>query len=113
MTTLLPKDADNNTIPALRLKSGGAHSIAATASSARNSTGFDTATRVISVFATGPIYLKFGDNTVEATSSDHYFPSGIYYDIAIGGGSSKGPQHTHLAVLRADSNCTVYISEKE
>lgn len=113
MTTLMPKDADNNTIPALRLKSGGAHTIAATNTSVRNSVAFNAETRVISVYATGPVYLKFGGNTVEATSSDHYFPAGIYYDIAVGGGGAKGPQHTHVAVLRADSNCTVYISEKE
>lgn len=113
MTTLLPKDADNNIIPALRLKSGGAHVISATATSAHNSVAFNDGTRVVSVYATGPVYLRFGDDEAEATSSDHYFPSGIYYDIAISGGGSKGPRHTHLAVLRADSNCTVYVSEKE
>ncbi len=43
MSTLLPTDDDNNPIPAMRLKPGGAQSIAATASSARNATGFDTA----------------------------------------------------------------------
>lgn len=113
MTTLLPKDADNNTIPALRLKSDGAHMISATATSARNATAFNANTRVVSVYATGPVYLRFGDDAVEAANTDHYFPSGIYYDIAIGGGGAKGPQHTHMAVLRADSNCTVYVSEKE
>ena len=113
MTTLLPKDADNNIIPALRLKSGGAHVIAASASSARNSVAFSADTRVVSVYASGPVYLKFGPSTVTATNTDHYFPNGIYYDIAIGGGGSKGPQYTHLAVLRADGDCSVYVSEKE
>ena len=112
MTTLLPKDADNNLIPALRLKPGGAHLIAATSSSARNSTPFSDATRVVSVYATGPVYLRFGGASVTASGTDHYFPAGIYYDMAIGGGA-KGPLHTHLAVLRADSDCSVYVSEKE
>lgn len=112
MPTLLPKDADNNPIPALRLKSGGAHQIAATASTARNTTGFDMETRVIGVYADGPVYVALGDNTVEATDEDHYLPEGFYYDLAISGGA-KGPQATYLAVLAVDGNCTVYISEKE
>lgn len=112
MTTLLPKDADNNIIPALRLKSGGAHTLAASATSARNSVAFNTQTRVVSVYATGPVYLKFGGSTVTATTADHFFPAGVYYDIAIGSGT-KGPHHTHLAVLRADGDCSVYVSEKE
>jgi len=114
MTTLLPKDDDNNTIPAMRLKNGGAHAISATGTSARNATGFNAATRVISLYATGPVFLKFGGSSVTAANTDHYFPGSTYYDIAISGGDAgKGPHHTHVAVLAADSNCTVYVSEKE
>lgn len=113
MTTLLPKDADNNTIPALRMKSGGAHSLTATATSARNTAAFHEDTKVVSLYATGAVYVKFGDVSVTATTDDHYFPAGVYYDVAIGGGSGKGAFHTHVAVLRVDSDCSVYISEKE
>lgn len=114
MTTLLPKDADNNVIPALRLRSdGGAHTIAATAASARNFTAFSAGTKVVSVYATGAVYLRFGGGSITATVTDHYFPQGIYYDFAISGGDAKGPHNTHLAVLAAGSNCTVYVSEKE
>lgn len=113
MTTLLPKDADNQAIPALRLKDSGAHNISVTSSSARNSTAFDADTRVVSVYATGPVYLNFGGDSVSATVSDHYFPAGIYYDIAISGGDGKGPHHTHVAALRVDQDCVLYISEKE
>jgi hypothetical protein len=110
--TYMPVDSDNNPIPALRLKaSGGGHSIAAASSSARNSTGFAADTRVVSVYATGPVYLRFGGSSVTAANTDHYYPTGIYYDFAIGGG--KVGQFTHLAVLRADTDCTVYVSEKE
>src|SRR5688572_15218645 len=101
MTTLLPRDADNNPIPALRLKSGGAQTISATATTARNATAFHADTRVISVYATGPVYVALGDSDIEATNTDHFIPEGLYYDIAIGGGS-QGPHATHLAVLRAD-----------
>lgn len=110
MTTFLPKDSDNNPIPALRLKDSGAHSVAVTATSARNSTAFDNDTRVVSLYATAPMFVSFGDGSVTATTSDHYFPAGIYYDIAIGGG--KAGQSTHIAAIRESSDGTLYISEK-
>ena len=110
--TYLPLDNDEYPIPALRLKAtGGAHAIAATATSARNATAFNANTRVVSVYATGPVYLRFGGSSVTATSGDHYYPAGVYYDFSIGG--NKVGQFTYLAVLRADTDCTVYVSEKE
>ncbi len=112
MTTLLPKDADNNVIQALRFKDNSAHSIAATATSARNVTAFGTETKVISLYATVPVYLAFGDSSVTATTGDHYFPAGVYYDVAISGGTNKSAQETHVAVLRAVDDGTVYVSEK-
>jgi hypothetical protein len=112
MPTILPLDDDSNPIPAIRLKAtGGAHAIAATANSARNSIAFDDATKVVSLYATGPIYVRFGGASATATMSDHYFPSGIYYDFSIGGGAV--PHYTNVAVLRVSSDCTVYVSEKE
>lgn len=111
MSTFMPRDAHGHPIPAVRLKSGGAHSIAATSSSARNSTAFAAATRVVSLYASGPVYVKFGDSSVTATSSDHYYPTGLYYDFSLGGDGA--PHATHVAVLRADQNCTLYVSEKE
>lgn len=114
MTTLLPRDDDNNIIPAMRLLDGGAHSIAASATSNRNASAFASTTRVVSVYATGPVFLRFGKDSVTATASDHHYPDGVYYDFALSGGiSGKSIHYTHLAVLAADENCTVYISEKE
>lgn len=111
MSTFLPKDSNENIIPALRLKASGAHSISVGASTARNSTGFNAATRVVSLYSDVACYVKFGDNTVTATSSDHYFPAGLYYDIAVGGGDTG--HYTNVAVLRVSENGTLYISEKE
>lgn len=108
--TTLPRDNDNQTIQALRLADGKAHNINATDSSARNGTAFDDETRIISVYATVPVYLNFGDVSVTASSLDHYFPEGLYYDFAIGG--DKTLHYTHLSVLAADNDGTVYISEK-
>ncbi len=113
MTTLLPKDADNNIIPALRLRDGAAHTIAIGATATRNSTAFAEDTKVISLYASVPVYLKFGDSAVDATTADHYFPAGIYYDVAITGGSGKGAHNAYLSVLRLDEDGTIYISEKE
>lgn len=115
MTTLLPKDADNNIIPALRLRAqGGAHAItSSTSTSARNTTSFSSETKLVSLYCTEAVYVRFGGSSITATTSDHYFPQGIYYDFAISGGDRKGPRFTHVAVLGVSNGGTVYISEKE
>lgn len=113
MTTLLPKDADNNTIPALRLRDGGAHKITSTNVPARNTTAFNESTKVISLYATVDVYLKFGGASVSATTADHFFPAGVYYDVAITGGSGKGPHNAYLSALSVSEDGEVYISEKE
>lgn len=111
MSTLLPRDANNSPIPALRLKVGAAHNVTSTsASSVRNTVAFDADTQIISIYATAPVYLAFGESDITATSSDHYFPAGIYYDIAIGG---EGVDHTpYAAFLAVDTDAEIYISEK-
>lgn len=112
MTTILPIDANDNVIPALRLRDGAAHTVAATTGgSANNAAAFSTETRIISLYASTPVYIRFGEAGVIATSTDHYFPSGVYYDLAIGG---YGVDHTpYMAVLATDTDGDVYISEKE
>ncbi|MCB9983774.1 MAG: hypothetical protein H6861_08925 [Rhodospirillales bacterium] len=110
MTTKLPLDSNDNPIPALRLKDNGAHVVATSGTSARNSTAFDADTRVISVYATEDVYLNFGDSSVSAGTSDHFFPAGVYYDVALGGGATA--HDTHVAALRVSTNGQLYISEK-
>ena len=111
MPTLLPTDMDNNPIPAMRLKDNGAHTISASNTSHKNTLAFSEDTRIISIYSEVPVYIALGDATVTSTSADHYFPAGLYYDIAIGG--DKTGHASHLAVLAADVNGSVYISEKE
>lgn len=111
MPTILPKDAENIPLPALRLKSDGAHSINVTDTSSRNTVAFDSKTKIISLYATGPVYIAFGDDSVTASSSDHYFPQGVYYDLSIGG--DKTARYEHIAAIRASYDCELYISEKE
>ena len=110
MPTILPTDENNNPIPALRLRDGGAQKISVTATSARNATAFDADTRVISVYATSAVYIRFGGSSVTAAATDHYFPANTYYDIAIGGEESS--HYTHIAAIRADADGILYISEK-
>lgn len=111
MTTLMPQDSNDNPIPALRLKQGGAHTITVSASSAKNAAAFDASTRIVSLYSDVPVYIKCGDSSVTATTGDHYFPAGLYYDIAIGGENSA--HYTHIAALQVSSGGTLYISEKE
>ncbi|HPF77836.1 MAG TPA: hypothetical protein PLF01_00970 [Alphaproteobacteria bacterium] len=113
MTTLLPKDADNNIIPALRLRDNAAHALSVGASSVRNSVAFDTDTKVVSLYASVPVFIRFGDDTVDATTADHYFPAGVYYDIALSGGAGKGPHNAYIAAISAEEDGVLYISEKE
>jgi len=111
MSTLLPTDVNNNIIPALRLKPDGAHSISVSAVSARNSISFSSDTKIISLYATAPIFINFGNSSVVADNTDHYFPAGIYYDVALGGDTGSS-QFTHISVIRAETDCNLYISEK-
>lgn len=111
MTTFLPQDSENNPIPALRLKDSGAHKVTVTGTSAANSTAFDSDTRIISLYATEDIFVKLGTSGVAATTSDHFFPAGTYYDIAIGG--DRVGHYTHIAAISNGTDGILYISEKE
>ncbi|NCC20910.1 MAG: hypothetical protein EOM26_00435 [Alphaproteobacteria bacterium] len=95
----------------MRLRNGGAHVVNVTDVSARNSVAFDAGTKVVSLYATGPVFLRFGDAAVTASGGDHYFPDGVYYDVAIGGGKTKSA--THVAAIRVGGDCQLFISEKE
>jgi hypothetical protein len=107
----MPRDIDNAPIPAIRLRAGGAHQVTINDESNRNTVAFHADTRIISLYATVPVHIAFGGNTVTATVTDHFFPAGVYYDIAIGGG--KVAHMTHIAAIRAEENGVLYISEKE
>lgn len=111
MSTLLPQDNDNNPIPAMRFKEDKAHKIAVTGTSARNAVAFDTETRIISLYSDVDIFIRFGGASVTAAATDHFFPAGTYYDIAIGGGRTG--QHSHIAVISNAEDGNLYISEKE
>jgi hypothetical protein len=112
MPTLMPRDDDAQPIPALRLRPGGAQTIAATtAASARTAVAFAVETRIIGLCATGPVFVQTGGADVTAATTDHYLPAGLYYDVSLG--DARQGRHTHVAAIAAETGCMVHVSEKE
>lgn len=112
MPTLLPRDDDYQPIPALRLKAGGAQTLSLTTSaSTRTAAAFDDATCIIGLYASTPIYVRTGDSSVSAGSSDHYYPAGLYSCFSLG--DARQGRHTHLAARAVEGDGTLYISEME
>jgi hypothetical protein len=111
MPTLLPRDDDRHPIPALRLRPGGAHAIPATAASARNAAPFADGVRVVGLCATGPVFVRTGGADVVASAADHYLPAGLYYDVSLG--DARRGRHAHVAVVAAEADCVLHVSEKE
>ena len=108
----MPTDANDNPIPALALRNGGSHTIAVTATSAKNTNPFPSTTKVVSVYATVDVFIEFGNSSITASPADHFFPAGLYYDFAIN--QDEESTVTNIAVVRAGTtDGTVYLSEKE
>lgn len=110
MPTLLPIDDNNYPLPVLRLKPGASQTVSVTSTSARNATAFDAGTRVVGLYATTAMFIRFGTSSVTAASTDHYLPADTYMDIAIAGDDTQ--TFTHVAAIRSASDGTLYISEK-
>lgn len=106
--TTMPIDTQGYPVPTLGYLDGGAKTIAITNTSTRNAVAISAGVRVISVYATTACYIRLGDNTVTAANTDHYIPSGMYIDIAIGPDS----RDRYIATLRVDTDGTFYISER-
>jgi hypothetical protein len=110
--TMMPQDLDGRNVPVLGLRrTSGTHQVAIAVTSARNSTAFDPSTRVVSLFATVNCYIEQGDSSVTATTSRHFLPAGMYIDLDIGG--TRTAHNPYVAVIRASSDGTLYISERE
>lgn len=110
MSTLLPVDENTNPIQVLRLRDLATHRITVTAVSARTSVAFNPTTRVVTLVATTPMFVRFGNATVAATVTDHYIPANVPIDVAIGG--DKNFQATFAAAIRAATDGVLYISER-
>jgi len=114
MPTCMPTDASGRSIPVLRLRASGAQTLpVSTSASSRTSRPFLAGTRVISVYATVPMFLASGDANVSASQADHFLPEGTYVDLSLGSDLSPQGRHDYLAAVALDTNGQLYISERE
>lgn len=90
----------------LRPSKGNTHEVSFTGTSARNSTAFTSSK--IRIYATQACYIKFGDDTVTASSSDYdiYLPASLAVDLYTGGAQ-------HVAIIEDSSAGTAYINQWE
>lgn len=102
--TLMPLDGNGNPIDLFRFSPGTAQVIAFTGTSARQTTAFVTDRAAIAVYTTKDCFIRTGDNTVTAATTDHFLPAGFYTTLALKG-------HTHIAAISNGTNGTLYVSE--
>lgn len=98
----LPKDADFSAIPVLGI--GKVHKFAiSTSAAAKNTDAFPQSKEtIVTVLADDDCYIKFGDNTVEATTDDHLVKGGIPFDV-----NTKGNEYISvLATVAGDVRIT-------
>ena len=79
--------------------------------SARNSVAFSTDSRVIEIYSDVACYFQTGSVAITASATDHYLPATQARVYALGG--DKTTHHTHIAVIRAVGDGTLYVSELE
>ena len=83
-------------------------SISVTTSSARTAYPASNNANGVCVYNTGsvPIFIKSGDATVVATTSDNFVPAGQFRVLV------RDPKDTHLAAITASSTATAYFNNE-
>jgi hypothetical protein len=110
MPTILPVDANNYPVPVLRLRPGAAQNIAVSTTSVRCATAFNTETRVVGIYATSAMFVRFGDSTATAATTDHYIPADTYMDVSVAADDLQS--FSYVAAIRNATDGILYISEK-
>jgi hypothetical protein len=110
MPTVLPVDANNYPVPVLRLRPGASQNLAVSTSSVRCATSFNTETRIVGIYATSAMFVRFGDSTVTATTGDHYLPADTYMDVSVAADDLQS--FSSVAAIRSATDGTLYVSEK-
>lgn len=90
VATLLPKDANGEVIPALKL--GTVQTVSISSSSAATSSAVGADTRVIMVSSDVACNIAIAASPT-ASASTTYLPAGIVVFLAVEGGSSKVAAH--------------------
>jgi len=111
--TRMPRDDNSQSIPVLRFRTGGAQQLNTSAVATRSS-AFSGGTRVITLVCTVASFFESGGSDVVATTSSHYIPAGVPFDMALGSDmSDTDGYHTHISVILSEGNGIAYISERE
>ncbi len=100
--TLLPRDAHNTSIQTMAPVASQARSF--TGTTARTTQDFETGVKVVELRPTMACFIKFGDGTVEATSSDFFLLASERVTYHIG-------THTRVAVIPDTTGGTLHITE--
>jgi hypothetical protein len=111
--TRLPRDDNNHAIPVLRFRTGGAQQTSISSGGA-SSFSVPLGTRVITLLCSVNAYFESGLEGVVATSSSHYIPAGLPFDMALGSDlSDTDGYHSTISILAVSTSGTAYISERE
>lgn len=110
--TRMPRDDNSQSIPVLRFRTGGAHQLAIDADP--ELLELPLGTRVITLLCSVNAYFETGGPEVVASTSSHYIPAGLPFDMALGSDlSDTDGYHQYLSVIAVSSSGTAYISERE
>jgi hypothetical protein len=111
--TRMPRDDNSQSIPVLRFRTGGAQQ-SSIDSSTPVSVSLPGGTRVITLLCSVNAYFETGLAGVSATTSSHYIPAGLPFDMALGSDlSDTDGYHTTVSILAVSTSGTAYISERE
>lgn len=101
--TELPNDINSKPIQALY--PARANNVTVTGTTARSS-AVGGMVKVVELTPTVDMFIKMGDSTVNATTSDIFIAAGVVYDFHMKG-------NTHIAAIRSSTSGTLYITELE
>lgn len=111
--TRMPRDDNSQSIPVLRFRTGGAQSSAISSGSAVR-IEIPAGTRVITVICTVNAHFETGDEGVQASSSSHFIPAGLPFDMALGSDlSDTDGYHRYISIIADSTSGIAYISERE
>lgn len=111
--TRMPRDDNSQTIPVLRFRTGGAQQVAISDSAAA-SISFPSGTRIITLICSVASYFETGDSGVSATTTSHYIPAGLPFDMALGSDlSDVDGYHQYISIRAVSGTGTAYVSERE
>lgn len=112
--TRMPRDDNSQSIPVLRFRTGGAQHLTISSGAPTRSSAFPAGTRVITVICTVDAHFETGGSSVDASTSSHYIPAGVPFDMALGSDlSTIDSYHNYISVIAVTGSGIAHISERE